>query len=242
MIQAAPTSISATTSSPPSRKKPSAIEGMKIDRMFFEKFEERVRENDFIARQRRGRSVGPRHRLREQGGFRQAQEFYSLEKLRKAAGVDRRLTLREILEKIFGLIPRFKSKDDLLEEEFSKFVADYKPEEAEAIPAIKTYFKAYATSDAIRHIIDTRNSPISPQPVFSTQRFQGRPCEIPHARSRIHQGLRLPEPVRRLKDIHARHRHQTPHRHRPRHPRRQSPRPQVPGRADHHRPDLQVHG
>ena len=27
--------------------------------------------------------------------------------------MDRRLTLREILEKIFGLIPRFKSKDEL---------------------------------------------------------------------------------------------------------------------------------
>ena len=52
--------------------------------------------------------------------------------------MDRRLTLREILEKVFGLIPRFKSKDELLEEEFAKFVADYKPDEADAIPAIKT--------------------------------------------------------------------------------------------------------
>jgi type I restriction enzyme R subunit len=46
-------------------------------------------------------------------------EFYTLDKLRRAAAVDRRLTLREILEKIFGLIPRFKSKDELLEEECS---------------------------------------------------------------------------------------------------------------------------
>jgi type I restriction enzyme R subunit len=61
--------------------------------------------------------------------------------------VDRRLTLREILEKVFGLIPRFKSKDELLEEEFAKFVADYKPDEPQAIPALKTYFKAYVTSD-----------------------------------------------------------------------------------------------
>jgi type I restriction enzyme R subunit len=63
-------------------------------------------------------------------------EFYTLDKLRKAAAVDRRLTLREIMEKIFGLIPRFKSKDELLEEEFSKFVADQKPEEASVIPAL----------------------------------------------------------------------------------------------------------
>jgi type I restriction enzyme, R subunit len=47
--------------------------------------------------------------------------------------------LPEILEKIFGLIPRFRSKDELLEEEFAKFVGDYQPEEADAlaIPTIK---------------------------------------------------------------------------------------------------------
>ena len=56
------------------------------------------------------------------------EDYISLDKLRKAAAVDRRLTLREILEKVFGLIPRFKSKDELLEEEFSKFVADRVPE------------------------------------------------------------------------------------------------------------------
>ncbi len=70
--------------------------------------------------------------------FDKPEEYYTLDKLRKAAAVDRRLTLREILEKVFGLIPRFKSKDELLEEEFAKFVADYKPDEATAIPAIKT--------------------------------------------------------------------------------------------------------
>jgi type I restriction enzyme, R subunit len=74
----------------------------------------------------------------------------------KAAAADRRLTLREIIEKVFGLIPRFKSKDELLEEEFDKFVADYKPEEAAANPAIKTYFKAYVTSGRVRDIIESR--------------------------------------------------------------------------------------
>ena len=49
--------------------------------------------------------------------------FVILDKLRKAAAVDRRVTLREILEKVFDLIPGFKSKDELLEEEFDKFVA-----------------------------------------------------------------------------------------------------------------------
>ncbi|HNW42652.1 MAG TPA: hypothetical protein PKN08_12185, partial [Opitutaceae bacterium] len=105
-------------------------------------------------------------------------EFYTLEKLRRAAAVDRRLTLREILEKIFGLIPRFKSKDELLEEEFSKFVADYKPEEPEAIPALKTYFKAYVTSDQVRHIIETGDyTDLATNPVFTTKDFKAVPAK-----------------------------------------------------------------
>ena len=110
--------------------------------------------------------------------FDQPGELYTLEKLRRAAAVDRRLTLREILEKIFGLIPRFKSKDELLEEEFSKFVADLKPEEAEAIPALKTYFKAYATSDQLRHIIASGQlTDLATNPVFSTQDFKAVPAK-----------------------------------------------------------------
>lgn len=130
-------------------------EGMKIDRMFYEKFEDAIRENTTIIE---AVEAGQWDRVIDYVNrevFDKPNEFYSLDKLRKAAAVDRRLGLREILEKIFGLIPRFKSKDELLEEEFSKFVADYKPEEAEAIPALKNYFKAYVTSDQIRHIIET---------------------------------------------------------------------------------------
>jgi len=100
------------------------FDGMKIDRMFYEKFEDTVRENDFIAA---SVEAGQWDRVIDYVNkelFDKPAEFYNLDKLRKAAAVDRRLGLREILEKIFGLIPRFKSKDDLLEEEFSKFVAD----------------------------------------------------------------------------------------------------------------------
>ena len=153
-------------------------DGMKIDRMFYEKFEEAVRENAFIAT---AVEAGQWDRVIDYVNrevFDKPNEFYSLDKLRKAAAVDRRLGLREILEKVFGLIPRFKSKDELLEEEFAKFVSDYKPEEAEAIPALKTYFKAYVTSDQIRHIIDTGEFPsLATNPFFSTQDFRAVPAK-----------------------------------------------------------------
>ena len=110
--------------------------------------------------------------------FDRPEEYYTLAKLRQAAAVDRRLTLREILEKVFGLIPRFKSKDELLEEEFAKFVADYKPKEFKSIPAIKTYFKAYTTSDEIRHIIENRRfTDLATNPVFSIQDFRAVPVK-----------------------------------------------------------------
>lgn len=152
------------------------FEGMKIDRMFFERFEDTMRENDFIVK---SIEAGQWDRVIDYVNrevFHKPEEYYSLDKLRKAAAVDRRLTLREILEKIFGLIPRFKSKDELLEEEFAKFVADTKPEEAESIPAIKTFFKAYITSDQVRHIIESRQfTDLATNPVFSTRDYRAVP-------------------------------------------------------------------
>jgi len=152
------------------------VDGMKIDRMFYQRFEETVRENDFIAESvENGRWDRVIDYVNKEV-FDQPEEYYSLDKLRKAAGVDRRLTLREILEKIFGLIPRFKSKDELLEEEFNKFVADYKPEETTALPAIKHFFKAYATSDQLRHTITSGQlTDLATNPVFSTRDLKAVP-------------------------------------------------------------------
>jgi len=151
-------------------------EGMKIDRMFFEKFEDAVREDEVIAK---AVEAGEWDRVIDYVNrevFDKPEEYYNLDKLRKAAAVDRRLTLREILEKIFGLIPRFKSKDELLEEEFAKFVADIKPEEATAIPAIKNYFKAYVVSDQVRHIIENKNfTDLATNPFFSSKDFKAVP-------------------------------------------------------------------
>lgn len=155
-------------------------DGMKIDRMFFKKFEDSVRNDEIIAS---AVNTGDWDRVIEYVNrelFDKPEEYYSLEKLRKAAAVDRRITLREILEKIFGLIPRFKSKDELLEEEFAKFIADTQPakEELEKIPAIKNYFKAYVTNDLVRHIIDKKDyTDLATNPVFSTSDFRAVPAK-----------------------------------------------------------------
>jgi len=70
-----------------------------------------------------------------------------------------------------------QSKDELLEEEFAKFVADYKPEEAAAIPAIRNFFKAYITQDTVRNIIDNREyTDLATHPAFTTKDFKAVPA------------------------------------------------------------------
>jgi type I restriction enzyme R subunit len=153
-------------------------EGMKIDRMFFQRFEDSVRDDATIAA---AVEAGQWDRVIDYVNrevFDKPTEYYSLDKLRKAAAVDRRLGLREILEKVFGLIPRFKSKDELLEEEFAKFVADAKPDEAEAIPAIKNFFKAYASSHTVRGIIESGHlTDLATNPFFSARDFKAVPAK-----------------------------------------------------------------
>jgi type I restriction enzyme R subunit len=153
------------------------LDGMRIDRLFYDKFESTVREDPVIAA---AVEAGQWDRVIDYVNrevFDKPSEFYTLDKLRRAAAVDRRLSLREILEKVFGLIPRFKSKDELLEEEFSKFVADARPEDPQALPALKNYFKAYVTSDQIRHIIHTGElTDLNTNPVFSMRDLRAVPA------------------------------------------------------------------
>ncbi len=150
--------------------------GMKVDRMLFERFSETVRGDAAIAA---AVAQGEWERLDDyvqREVFDKPEEYYNLEKLRRAVDADRRLTLREILERVFDLIPEFKSKRDLLEEEFAKFLADYEPEEAGAISAMRSYFEAYLTSDRIRAIINEKQyAELATEPALSFATFSAVP-------------------------------------------------------------------
>lgn len=130
-------------------------EGMKIDRMYFSKFEEEVRNNETVKEMMQQEDMDAVEQYIANNIFNQPQEFYNVEKLRKAMQVDRRLTLREIVEKIFGIIPYFKNKDELLEEEFEKFDSRYLPKE-EYFNYAKNYFKSYITDPEFRDIIENK--------------------------------------------------------------------------------------
>jgi type I restriction enzyme R subunit len=154
------------------------LEGMKIDRMFFEKFEDKAKTDPVLQEKIETENWDQAVEYVNAHLFDKPNEFFNLEKLRKAAGVDRRLTLREILEKVFGRIPGFKSKEELLDDEFQKFLLDCQPEEAEAIVPMKYYFKAYATDGRFRNIIDTKCfADLNVNPTFSMGDFKAVPQE-----------------------------------------------------------------
>ena len=151
-------------------------EGMRIDREFFRRFEEVVRQNPVVVERVNAGEWQQAEDYVRREVLDKPTEFFNLEKLRRAAAADRRLSLREILEKTFGLITSFKSKDELLDEEFAKFVADRKPTEDEAIPAIRNYFKAYVSNGQVRQIIDTRQyTGLATNPAFTTRDFRAVP-------------------------------------------------------------------
>lgn len=129
--------------------------GMKIDRKFFERFEDKVKAVPEVrARYEQGDIKGAEEVVIATL-FNKPEDFFNLDKLRKAVQADRRITLREILAKAFGEIDRFPSKDELLEEELAKFVSIHKPD-APHMPVIRQFFKAYLTDGGVRAIVDSR--------------------------------------------------------------------------------------
>jgi type I restriction enzyme R subunit len=129
--------------------------GMKIDRMYFDRFEETVKDDAAVQKMIEQRDLDAIEQYIVNNIFNKPEEYYNLEKLRKSMKVDRRLTLREIIEKVFGFIPYFKSKDELMEDEFDKFDSRYLPDE-KLFNYAKDYFKSYITDPEFREIIEQK--------------------------------------------------------------------------------------
>jgi type I restriction enzyme R subunit len=131
-------------------------DGMKIDRMYFDRFEQIILNNPHIEEIKEQAHEGKWNEVQDfviHHIFDKPEDFFNMEKLRAALNADRRIQLREMLEKILGLIPRFKTKEELLEEEFDKFDSRYMPGE-QYFTAAKTVFKAYIEDTDFRNIID----------------------------------------------------------------------------------------
>ena len=88
--------------------------------------------------------------------FHKPEEYFTLEKLREGYKTDRRLSIWEILDKIFGKIPRFRTKDELVEEEFEKFLVN-ESIAPELFYEIRDFFKMYITDEEARTRINNKD-------------------------------------------------------------------------------------
>ena len=63
--------------------------------------------------------------------------------------------------------------------------------------AVKTYFKAYVTSDHVRRIIDTGQlTALATNPGFSINDYRAVPRQYRQTGPRVRRGLRLAQPIR----------------------------------------------
>lgn len=133
---------------------PIGLEGMRIDRKLFERFEEVVSADDHVKTKVYEGKYEEAEAYIKDKVFDKPDDYFNLDKLRKSLKVDRRLSLKEILEKIFGKIKKFKTKDELLEEEIQKFISIYHPQ-PEFAHIIGQFMKAYILDNEIRQIMET---------------------------------------------------------------------------------------
>lgn len=148
------------------------LEGMKVDRKLFERFEEKVKENNFVKEKIENGDYDSAEDYVKKELFEKPEDYINLDKLRKSIRMDRRISLRELLEKIFGKIDKFKTKDELLEDEFAKFISIYKPESKYYYP-VRNFLKAYITDEEIRQIVESKEyGRFTTNPKVSMQEFK----------------------------------------------------------------------
>jgi type I restriction enzyme R subunit len=144
---------------------------MKVDRMFFKQFEDTVKQDTEIAQAIEEGNMETAMGLTLDKYFNKPQEFFTVEKLRKALKIDRKVTLREILEQIFyGHI--IKGKEELMTEEFEKFISTLPDQDITDVEALRYYFFAYLTDPHLRQIIDNQDyTELNYNPTFGVQEF-----------------------------------------------------------------------
>ena len=131
-------------------------EGMKVDRKLWGRAKERFSKDRELEEAVRREMWEKAQTLVIQRHEDKPELFLSLEKIRNAEQIDRCITWKEVLQRAFGLIDHFSSKEELLQEECRKFISIYKPE-SRHVPYIENYMRSYMSDPEFRKIIDEKD-------------------------------------------------------------------------------------
>lgn len=130
-------------------------EGMRVDRQPYEKFKEQTTSNDTINDLVEKEDWDTLEDYMSKEVFDKPNDYFNLEKIRKSLGIDRRISVRDLMEFIYGKTTYIKNKNELLEEEFEKFDDRYIPD-GESFSNAKNFFYSYVTDPELREIIDDK--------------------------------------------------------------------------------------
>jgi type I restriction enzyme R subunit len=130
-------------------------QGMKIDRNLYRSFKKKVKEDAIIKDLVSQQNFDEAETYLKDKVLDKPQEFFTIDKLRKSLGLDRRLTVPELLLHVFGHIEHIPSQRECLDEEFDKLDKALKPDDA-IYGSAREVFEAYAVDDDFRDIIDSR--------------------------------------------------------------------------------------
>lgn len=130
-------------------------DGMRVDRELYRTFKTKTTEdpnvNDYVKKE----DWDGLETYMAKEVFDKPNEFFNLEKLRKSLGIDRRISVKELFELIYGKIPYIKNREELLEDEYEKFDDRIMPEESN-FNNVKNSFLSYITDPELRDIVDNK--------------------------------------------------------------------------------------
>jgi len=156
-------------------------DGMKVDRMYFDSARKLVQADGDVRAAVESEQWERAVRLLRERYEDKPELYLTLEKIRRSQNLDRRLTWREFLERVFGLIDAFPTREQKLEEEVAQFIAIHKPE-SRYVSLIRNYMKAYLTDERFRDIINRRvYGELAVYPGFSLKEFH----ELDHWREAV---------------------------------------------------------
>ena len=127
--------------------------GMKIDKMLYKKFEDKVKDDPEVQKIISEKDVEALEWYLKENVFDKPTEYYNTKKLEQSLGLDRKLTVKEIAMNILGFITGYKSKTEKLKDEFENFKLLNKEEieqYADKITDIEAIFQAYILDENVR--------------------------------------------------------------------------------------------
>lgn len=131
----------------------------KVDRLLNKKLEDKMAEDDKAQEYIKNKDLEGFIWYLKNEIFDKPNEYYTAKKIEKSIRLDRKLTIREIAMKLMGLIDHYKTKSEMLADEFDNFKLINKDDcskYSEKLTEIESVFQAYVLDENVRYAMDNK--------------------------------------------------------------------------------------